>query len=86
MKTDRIEVRHCFECPFCCEETDYNSVGSEYYYTCNLLKREENVADYVIGVFSDEIFEKENDELFPQKVLDNCPLKNKAVLIDLNLE
>lgn len=85
MKTDKIEVRHCFQCPFCCLETDYNSVGSEYYYTCNLLKTQGSLFDCFIGVFSEEIFEKGNDEVFSQKVLHNCPLKNKAVLIDLNL-
>lgn len=79
-------IKSCDTCPFMVSDIDYNSVGSEVYCYCNLIKNT-SPGENTIGIFSDDEFFTDLDlRLSKGKVLEDCPLKENNISLELKTE
>ncbi len=78
MPKEFIVEATCTGCPFAHTDIDYDSIGTEYYHTCNLA-RFLRLKEYCTGVSTDYEDEFEDVELNnPEKGsqdIEWCPLK-----------
>jgi hypothetical protein len=84
MSKEFIVESTCVGCPFSHTDVDYDSVGTEYYHTCNLA-RFLRLKEYCTGVSTDYEDEFEDVELnSPEEGsqdIEWCPLKNEEEII-----